>query len=137
MSPILLLLSIPCKLCEPASPAASVDSLSVKTVEESARIGGYGDHKSAKGRKRHLLIDTLGLPIATYVTPADIQDTVGARKLLGGLALCVPRLKTIWGDAAYRGKGLADWCQQQGKGWELEVVERKSSTHGLGIPPRR
>ncbi len=48
--------------------AAIMDSQSVKTVEESARIRGYDAHKCVKGRKRHLLVDTLGLPIASYVT---------------------------------------------------------------------
>jgi putative transposase len=98
----------------PDPSAAIMDSQSVKTVEESAHIRGYDAHKCVKGRKRHLLVDTLGLPIASYVTPADVPDTVGARKLLGGLAFFVPRLKKIWADAAYRGKEFAAWCQQQG-----------------------
>jgi putative transposase len=86
----------------------------VKTVEESTCVRGYDAHKCVKGRKRHLLVDTLGLPIASYVTRADVHDTVGARKLLAGLAPFAPRLKKIWADAAFRGKELADWCQQQG-----------------------
>jgi len=108
----------------------------VKTVEESAGTRGYDAHKCVKGRKRHLLVDTLGLPINSYVTPADVHDTVGARKLLSGLAFFLPRLQTIWADAAYRGKELADWCRQQG-GWELEIVERRPGTHGFSIQPRR
>ena len=121
----------------PDPSAAIMDSQSVKTVEESARIRGYDAHKSVKGRKRHLLVDTLGPPITSYVTPADMHDTVGARKLLGGLAFFVPRLKKIWADAAYRGTGLADWCKQQGNAWDLEVVEREPGTHGFSIQPRR
>lgn len=109
----------------------------MKTVEESARIRGYDAHKCVKGRKRHLLVDSLGLPIASYVTSADVHDTVGARKLLGGLAFFVPRLKKIWADAAYRGKELAEWCHHQGKGWDLEVVERAPGTRGFNIQPRR
>ena len=66
-----------------------------------------------------------------------MHDTIGARKPLGGLAFFVPRLKKIWADAAYRGKELADWCQQQGNGWDLEVVEREPGTHGFRMPPRR
>jgi putative transposase len=120
----------------PDPSAAILDSQSVKTVEESAGIRGYDAHKCVKGRKRHLRVDTLGLPIASYVTPADIHDTVGARKLLAGLAPFVPRLKKIWADAAYRGKELADWCQRQGC-WELEVVEREPGTHGFHVQPRR
>ncbi len=94
--------------------------------------------KCVKGRKCHLLVDTLGLRIATYVvTPADVHDTVGVRKLLGGLAFFIPLLKKIWADAAYRGKELAEWCQQQGDGWDLEIVERAPGTRGFSIQPRR
>jgi putative transposase len=121
----------------PDPSAAIMDSQSVKTVEESACIRGYDAHKCVKGRKRHLLVDTLGLPIACYVTPADPSDSQGARKLLGGLAYFVPRLQKIWADAAYRGKELAEWCQQQGSGWDLEVVEREPGTRGFNIQPRR
>jgi len=68
------------RLGKDAPPSAAImDSQSVRTVEESARIRGYDAHKSVKGRKRHLLVDTLGLPITSYVTPADVHDTVGAQ----------------------------------------------------------
>ena len=70
-----------------------------------------------------MLVDTLGLPLSVYVTPADMHDTQGARCLLAGLKYFVPRLKKIWADAAYRGQELADWCKAQGE-WDLEVVER-------------
>jgi putative transposase len=120
----------------PDPSAAILDSQSIKTVEESAGIRGYDAHKRIKGRKRHLLVDTLGLPITSYVTPADVHDTVGARKVLGGLAYFVPRLKKIWADAAYRGQELADWCQQQG-GWELEIVEREPGSRCFSVQPRR
>jgi putative transposase len=84
----------------PDPSAAIMDSQSVKTVEESAHIRGYDAHKCVKGRKRHLLVDTLGLPLSVYVTPADMHDTQGARRLLAGLKFFVPRLKRIWADAA-------------------------------------
>lgn len=121
----------------PDPSATIMDSQSVKTVEESGAIRGYDGGKLVKGRKRHLLVDTLGLPIAWYVTPADMQDTQGALRLLGGLASFVPRLKKIWADAAYRGKELADWCREQGDGWDLEVVEREPGTRGFAVLPRR
>jgi putative transposase len=127
-----------CRVGKDSHPSAAImDSQSVKTIEESAHIRGYDAHKCVKGRKRHILVDTLGLPIAWYVTPADVHDTVGARKLLGGLAYFVPNLKKIWADAAYRGHDLADWCQQQGSGWEMEVVEREPGTRGFSVQPRR
>jgi putative transposase len=107
----------------PGASTAILDSQSMKTTEEGARPNGYDTHKNVKGRKRHLLVDTLGLPLSIYVTPADVQDRAGARFLLAGLGPLVPRLKKIWADGAYSGKELAKWCEEQG-GWELEVVER-------------
>ncbi len=115
--------------------AAIIDAQSVKTVEESANICGFDAHKHVKGRKRHLLVDTLGLPLSISVTPADVHDTRGARCLLAGLAPLVPRLKKIWADGAYRGRELAEWCQAEGN-WELEVVERTPGTRGFSIQPR-
>jgi putative transposase len=64
--------------------AAILDSQSVKTTEESSHSSGYDAHKNIKGRKRHLLVDTLGLPLSVYVTSADIQDMVGAQCLWPG-----------------------------------------------------
>jgi putative transposase len=96
---------------DPDPSAAIVDAQSVKTVEESGHIRGYDGHKCVKGRKRHLLVDTLGLPVSFYVTPANVHDTVGARCLLAGLKYFVPRLAKIWADQAYQGHNLADWCR--------------------------
>jgi transposase len=56
-----------------------MDAQSVKTVEESAGIYGFDAHKCVKGRKRHILVDTLGLLLAVYVTPADLHDGKGTR----------------------------------------------------------
>ncbi len=81
-----------------------MDAQSVKTVEESGRIRGYDAHTCVKGCKRHLLVDTLGLPLSVSVTPANVHDTFGARFLLTGLTYCVPRLTKIWADQAYQGQ---------------------------------
>ena len=86
----------------PDASAAIMDSQSAKTTEEGARSNGYDAHKNVKGRKRHLLVDTLGLPLSVYVTSADIQDRAGARCLLAGLKPFVPRLKKIWADGNWR-----------------------------------
>ncbi|HLX58504.1 MAG TPA: IS5 family transposase [Ktedonobacteraceae bacterium] len=120
-----------------AQPSAAImDAQSVKTVEESAGICGFDAHKCVKGRKRHILVDTLGLLLSVYVTPADLHDSKGARCLLAGLAPLLPRLKKIWADAAYRGQELAQWCLVQGN-WDLEVVERTPGTRGFSVLPRR
>ena len=120
-----------------AEPSAAIrDAQSVKTVEESASICGFDAHKHVKGRKRHILVDTLGLPLSIYVTPADVHDPRGARCLLAGLAPLVPPLKKIWADAGYRGNELADWCRAEGN-WDLEVVERTPGVRGFSVQPRR
>jgi len=62
----------------------------------------------SKVEKRHLLVDTVGLPLSFYVTPANGHDTVGARCLLAGLKYFVPRFTKIWADQAYHGHELAD-----------------------------
>jgi putative transposase len=121
---------------DPEASATIIDSQSVKTTEEGAGSSGYNAHKNVKGRKRHLLVDTLGLPLSVYVTPADIQDRAGARCLLAGLVPLVPCLKKIWADGAYSGKEFARWCEQEG-GWELEVVERAREAQGFEVLPKR
>lgn len=120
-----------------ADPSAVIiDAHSVKTVEESGCIRGYDAHKWVKGRKRHLLVDTLGLPLSVFVSPADMPDAQGARRLLAGLKYVVPRLKKIWADAAYRGQDLADWCKRVGD-WDLEVVQRTPGARGFAVQPNR
>jgi putative transposase len=123
---------------DPQPTAAIMDSQSVKNVEESAHPSGYDAHKNVKGRKRHLLVDTSGLPLSIYVSSADVQDRVGAQCLLAGMKALLPRLKKIWADGAYTGEKLARWCIEQG-GWELEIVERSSSadTEGFAVLPHR
>jgi putative transposase len=109
----------------------------VKTVEESAGVCGSDAHKHIKGRKRHILVDTLGLPLSIYVTPADVHDTRGARCLLAGLAPLVPRDPRKSGQTEQaRGQELTDWCKAQGD-WDLEVVEHAPGTRGFSIQPRR
>jgi putative transposase len=121
---------------DPNPSAAIIDSQSVKTTEESAGSNGYDAHKNVKGRKRHLLVDTLGLPLSVYVTPADVHDRVGARLLFAGLKPFVPRLKKVWADGAYGGKELKRWLEERG-GWELEVVKRDREAEGFRVLPRR
>ena len=109
----------------PNPSAAIMDSQSTKTTEEcrkpkpgvyDAHSNGYDAHKHIKGRKRHLLVDTLGLPLSIYVSPADTQERIAARWLLAGRKLLLLRLKKIWADGAYSGDPLYQWCQKEG-GW--------------------
>lgn len=104
---------------EPTPSAAIIDSQSVKTTEQGGPHG-YDGGKKVNGRKRHILVDTLGLKVVVH--PANVQDRDGARLVLAGLQRRFPRLRHLWADQAYTGP-ILDWIQQQ-VGWTVEVVER-------------
>lgn len=82
---------------------------------------GYDGGKKVKGRKRHILTDTLGLLLAVVVHAADIPDRDGARLVLQKAAGSLHRLRLIWVDSGYRG-ALLDWAKEK-FGWTLQVVQ--------------
>jgi len=86
------------------------------------------------GRKRHLVVDTLGLLLAVVVHAADIQDRDGAKLVLTKLKQRFHRLQLIWADAGYAGQ-LVEWAQAF-SGWVLSVVKR-TDAHRFQVLPRR
>jgi len=120
----------------PGPRAAIMDARSVKTVEESAPISGDDGHKRVEGRKRHLLVETRGLPISLSVMLVDTHDKGGTRRSPVGLVPLVPRLAKIWSDGAYTSGELARWCKGYG-GWDLEIVGRDPETQEFAVQPRR
>jgi putative transposase len=88
-----------------------------------------------KGRKRHIVVDTVGLLLAVVVHTADIQDRDGAKLVLVRLLERFPRLHLIWADSAYAGQ-LVSWAFALG-GWFIEVVKRAKHSHSFEVLPRR
>jgi putative transposase len=86
------------------------------------------------GRKRHLVVDTIGLVLAVVVHAANIQDRDGAKLVLSRLKGRFPRLKLIWADGGYAGQ-LVDWVHELGD-WLLQIVKR-SDKAGFTVLPRR
>ena len=118
-----------------ASPSAAIiDSQSVKT-DEQAEAKGYDAGKKVKGRKRHILVDTLGLLLKTKVLTADIQDRDAAKMLFTEIKQQMPRLYLIWADGGYRGK-LIIWVAAQCL-WLLEIVKRNDSLKMFIPLPKR
>src|SRR5437764_8817940 len=119
----------------PKHPTAGcLDSKSVKTTQIPG-VRGYDAGKKVKGRKRHILVDTLGLLLAVVVTSAAVSDPAGARLLLRRLGGACKKLRRIWVDGTYRGH-LLEWVLLHFH-FVLQPVLRSEGQKGFVLLPRR
>lgn len=123
------------KAAEPS--AAILDSQTIKTGDQAC-VSGYDAGKKIEGRKRHVVVDTLGLLLLVMVGPANVQDRDGARPLLQAVLPRCGGLRKIWAAGGYAG-ALVEWFRTLAtpSGCVLEIVRRLEGVSGFHILPKR
>jgi len=120
-----------------AQPTAAVlDSQSVKSAGHGGPVG-YDAGKRIKGRKRHLLVDTLGLVLGVTVTPADTTERDGGKAVLSGVVSWLTQLRRLWVDGGYTGEAFANWVKTLQAKLEVEVIKRSDDLMGFKVLPHR
>lgn len=112
---------------EPEPSAAIIDSQSVRTTETATKNTGYDGNKKVKGRKRHILTDSLGLLLAVWVHSAQIQDRTAARQFVEQTPAPSERLAVVWADMGYISDALTKDIREK---WHARLEIKKHPWQG-------
>ena len=125
---------------EPSPTACVIDSQSVKSTEKGGRNidpSGYDAGKKIKGKKRHILVDTVGVVLHAIVHPADIQERDGGILLISTLFGRFPFLRKLFADGGYQGPQFEQAIASVFPQLDVEIVKRSDAAGGFKVLPRR
>lgn len=124
---------------EGRSVEGSVAALDDQTVRADGHGGtvGYDAVKKAKGRKRFILVDVLGLLLGVDVAPSGTQERGRARPLLEPALPWLCTLRKLWVDGGYSGLEFAGWVSQQAPQLDVEVIKPSDDMTGFHVLPKR
>jgi transposase len=123
---------------DPEPSAAILDTQSIKSSEGGQAVG-FAAGKKTTGRKRHLIVDTLGLLLVVMVTSASVQDRAGGRKILERLAAAFRTVALVWADGGYANSvddTLVGWAKEQ-LSLLVQIVKRTDDVRGFKVLARR
>ena len=116
--------------------AGCVDAPSVKGADTvAAAVRGFDAGKKVNGRKRHVVVDTMGLLLLVLITSASVQDRDGARTLLDRVKMAMPSLSLLWADGGYAGR-LVEWAEAVAH-ITVEIVRKPLGIRMFQVLPRR
>jgi len=121
---------------KPAPTGAIIDSQSIKGTPESSVESGFDGDKLVTGRKRPIVVDTIGCVLVVQVHAANVFDGKAARQIITNLFSNLHTIKKIWGDRPYSGADLSNRVLTQFE-YQFEVVRKKKGQRGFHALPRR